>query len=95
MVICRVHAYLVVCAVAPALRFYGNSDDTLGGIILVTGGVLYLILTVVYIVIGFKKVRAWQWWMSVIAVLISLGMGFAGIFGATDGVELINGYLFV
>lgn len=75
--------------------FYGNSDDTLGGIVLVTGGVLYLILTVVYIVIGFKKVRAWQWWMSVIAVLISLGMGFAGIFGATYGVELINGYLFV
>ena len=72
--------------------FYGNSDDTLGGVILVTGSVLYLILTVVYIVIGFKKVRAWQWWMSVIAVLISLGMGFAGIFGATYGVELINGY---
>lgn len=59
------------------------------------GIVLYLILTVVYIVIGFKKVRAWQWWMSVITVLISLSMGFAGIFGATYGVELMNGSLFV
>ena len=75
--------------------FYHNSDETLGGIILVAGAVLYAILTIVYIVIGAKKVRAWQWWMGVIAVLIGTGMGFAGSFGAIYGSELINGYLFV
>ncbi len=75
--------------------FYHNSDDTLGGVILVAGAVLYVIITVAYIVIGFKKVRAWQWWMGVIAVLISAGMGFAGIFGATYGVEMFSGQLFV
>ena len=75
--------------------FYHNSDDALAGIILFAGIVVYTIISIAYIVLGAKKVRGWRWWMGIISALISAGMGFAGIFGATYGVEMFNGQLFV
>ena len=73
--------------------FYGNSDDTLAGIIMVAGLVLYVVLTIAYIVFGSKRVRGWHWWMGIVAVIVSVAMAFAGTFGAVYGSELISGNL--
>ena len=70
--------------------FYHNSDDTLEGIIILSGLVLYVILVVLYIVLGFKKVKGWRWWMSIITVIVSVAMGFVGLFAAVNGSEFIN-----
>ena len=73
--------------------FYGNSDDTLMMFFLLGGGALYLILTVVQIVVGFKKVKNWHWWDALISLVVSVVVAFAGLFGAVYGSEFINGLL--
>ena len=73
--------------------FYGNSDDTLGVIILLGGGALYLVLTVVQIVFGFKKVKNWHWWDALISFVVSAAVAFVGMFGAVYGSEFINNVL--
>ncbi|GEM_PF-2568601 len=62
--------------------FYHNSDNTLAGVILVAGFVIYLVLTASYIVFGYKKVAGWRWPVAVFAILICILMGFLGMFGA-------------
>ena len=73
--------------------FYGNSDDTFGMIILLGGGVLYLVLTVVQLVFGFKKVKNWHWWDALISLVVGVAVAFAGMFGAAYGSEFINNVL--
>ena len=70
--------------------FYGNSDESLMGMILVFGAVLYLILTLVQIGVGVKKVKEWRWWVILISLLISGAMAFLGEIIAVFGSELLN-----
>ena len=73
--------------------FYHISDDSIAGIILFIGLILYVILTVCYIILGFKKVKEWHGRMSIIAVIISAAMGFAGSLVVLYGSELLNGLI--
>ena len=70
--------------------FYGNSDDTLMGVILVLGAIIYLILTIIQIVVGAKKVKEWRAYLIPISLIVSGAAGFAGLFVAAYGSELIN-----
>ena len=60
------------------------------GMILVFGAVLYLILTLVQIGVGVKKVKEWRWWVILISLLISGAMAFLGEIIAVFGSELLN-----
>jgi len=73
--------------------FYHNSDQTLEGVILFVAFLLYAILTVCYIILGFKKVREWRWWMGIITVVISAAMGLAGMISVLYVSELIHSIL--
>lgn len=70
--------------------FYGNSDDSLMGVILVIGAALYLILTIVQIVVGIKKVKDWRWWVIPVSLLIAGAVAFIGAFVAIYGSEFLN-----
>ena len=70
--------------------FYGNSDDTIMVVILVAGAVIYLILTIVQIIVGVKKVKEWRWWVCLISLAIAGVTAFIGVFAAAYGSELLN-----
>ena len=70
--------------------FYGNSDDTIMVVILVAGAVIYLILTIVQIIVGVKKVKEWRWWVCLISLAIAGVTAFIGVFVAAYGSELLN-----
>ena len=70
--------------------FYGNSDDSLMFLVLGVGAVLYLILTIVQIVVGIKKVKGWRWWVLLVSLLISGAIAFAGESVAVYGSEFLN-----
>ena len=70
--------------------FYGNSDDTIMVVILVAGAVIYLILTIVQIIVGVKKVKEWRWWVCLISLAIAGAIAFIGVFVAAYGSELLN-----
>ena len=52
-------------------------------IVLIIGGVFYLALTVVYIIIGAKRIEYWRPWMIAVNVAIHIAMFFLGMFAAT------------
>ena len=60
--------------------FFNNNDDSLAGMILFFGAILYLVLTIIYIIIGYKKVKKWKAWMIVVSLLIGVVIGFLGAF---------------
>jgi hypothetical protein len=70
--------------------FFGNGDDSLMGIILVSGAVIYLILTLIQIGVGVKKVKGWRWWIILVSLLISGAMAFLGEVVAVFGSEFLN-----
>ena len=70
--------------------FYGNSDDTIMVVILVAGAVIYLILTIVQIIVGVKKVKEWRWWVCLISLVIAGATAFIGLFLTAYGSELLN-----
>lgn len=70
--------------------FYGNSNDSLMGVILIIGAALYLILTIVQIVVGIKKVKDWRWWVILVSLLIAVAVAFIGAFVAIYGSEFLN-----
>ena len=70
--------------------FYGNSDDTIMVVILVAGAVIYLILTIVQIIVGVKKVKEWRWWVCLISLAIAGLTAFIGVFVAAYGSEFLN-----
>ena len=70
--------------------FYGNSDGSLMGVILVIGAALYLILTIVQIVVGIKKIKDWRWWVIPVSLLIAGTVAFIGAFVAIYGSEFLN-----
>ena len=70
--------------------FYHNSDDTLAGIILVVGAAVYLVLTIVYMVLGHKKVKNWSAWMIAVSLVVSVAVGLLGSFVVIYGSEWIH-----
>ena len=70
--------------------FYGNSDNSLSGMIIFFGGVVYLVLTIVQIVIGAFKVKDWHWWVIMISLVIAGAMAFLGIFVVVYGTEFLH-----
>ncbi|MCR5593886.1 MAG: hypothetical protein K6F79_09110 [Saccharofermentans sp.] len=60
--------------------FYGNSDNTIAGIVLFVGGVLYLVLTLAQIIIGIKKVKEWRWWIILVSLLIAGASAFLSLY---------------
>lgn len=69
--------------------FYGNRDN-FAGVILVVGAAIYLLLTIIYMVIGYKKIMEWKAWIILVSMLICVGAGFLSIFIVVYGSELIN-----
>ena len=70
--------------------FYGNSNDSLMGVILIIGATLYLILTIVQIVVGIKRIKDWRWWVILVSLLIAVAVAFIGAFVAIYGSEFLN-----
>jgi len=70
--------------------FYGNSNDSLMGVFLIIGAALYLILTIVQIVVGIKKIKDWRWWVILVSLLIAVAVAFIGAFVAIYGSEFLN-----
>lgn len=66
-----------------------NDMETLSGatfspfIVLILGGIFYLILTIIYIVIGAKKIDDWRPWMIAVNIAIHIVMFFLGFLGAS------------
>jgi hypothetical protein len=46
-------------------------------------GIFYLILTIIYIVIGAKKIDDWRPWMIAVNIAIHIVMFFLGFLGAS------------
>lgn len=70
--------------------FYGNSDNSLSGMIIFFGGAVYLVLTIIQIVVGAFKVKDWHWWIILISLLIAGAMAFLGIFVVVYGTEFLH-----
>ena len=70
--------------------FYHNSDDSLSGMILCIGAIVYLILTIVQIIVGVKKVKEWRWWVILVSLLISAAAAFGGLCVVVYGTEFLN-----
>ena len=70
--------------------FYGESDNAIGGMIIVFGGAFYLILTLVHIILGAVKVKEWHWWFILISLAISAANVVAGAYVAAYGAEFLN-----
>ena len=76
---------------APFDFYHNNAEtETLEGIILFVGLIIYLILTILYMLYGYKKVENRKAWMILVSVLICAGCGFLGTFAAVYGSELIH-----
>ena len=73
-----------------AFDFYGNSDNTLFCMFLFGGAAIYLVLTIIYMVIGYKKVKDWKVWMFLMSILICVVCGCLGAAGAIYGSEWIH-----
>ena len=70
--------------------FYGNSDNSLSGLIFVIGSAIYLVLTIVQIVVGAIKVKDWHWWVILISLVIAGAVAFLGIYVVAYGTEFLN-----
>ncbi len=70
--------------------FYHNSDNSLAGMIIFGGAVIYLILTLIQIGAGVKAVKNWRWWIIPISLFIAGAIAFPGIFVVAYGTEFLN-----
>ena len=70
--------------------FYHNSDNSLAGMIIFGGAVIYLILTLIQIGVGVKAVKNWRWWMIPVSLFIAGAIAFLGIFVVAYGTEFLN-----
>ena len=52
-------------------------------ILFLSGLAVLLIFTVVYIIIGWKKVEEWRWWCILISAAINIASVIVGYWGAT------------
>jgi len=75
------------------------NDETVTGatfspfIVLLIGGAFYLALTIVYIIIGAKRMDDWRPWMIAINIVIHIVMFGLGLFAATifAAFSMVNG----
>lgn len=58
----------------------GSSDETLSLILNFGGPGLYLLITIIFIALGAKKVSGWKAWMVIFVFIISIAMAIAGFF---------------
>ena len=70
--------------------FYGNGDNSVTGMAIVIGGIVYLVLTFVQIGVGAFKVKDWHWWVILISLVIAGVMAFLGTFVVIYGTEFLN-----
>lgn len=70
--------------------FYHNSDDSLAGMIIFYGAIIYLILTIVQIIIGAKKVKNWRWWIILVSLVIAAACAFLGMCVMVYGTEFLH-----
>ena len=70
--------------------FYHNSDDTLAGMIIFYGAIAYLILTLIQIGVGVKKVKNWRWWVILVSLFIAGACAFLGMYVTAYGTEFLN-----
>lgn len=69
--------------------FFGNSSNDVAGIIMFGGSALYFVMMLVYLIIGAKKVKGWQWWMVFVSLVLSAVMAVAGIMALIYGSEFL------
>ena len=60
-----------------------DGDNTIAKIIFFGGSIFYLLLTVAYVVLGFKKVEDYGIGMAIVTVLINVATPVLGFFCAT------------
>lgn len=60
-----------------------NGDNTTAKVIILGGSIMYLLLTVAYVVLGFKKVEDYGIGMAIITVFINIFTPILGFFCAT------------
>ena len=60
-----------------------DGDNTIAKIIFIGGSIFYLLLTVAYVVLGFKKVEDYGIGMAIITVLINIATPVLALFCAT------------
>lgn len=70
--------------------FYGNGNNSVTGMAIVIGGIVYLILTFVQIGVGAFKVKDWHWWVILISLVIAGAVAFLGICVVVYGTEFLN-----
>ena len=70
--------------------FYGNSGSSVTGVIIVIGFALYMVLTIVQIVIGARKVKNWHWWIIPVSLAVGAATAFLGLFVTVYSTEFLN-----
>lgn len=68
----------------------GKGSDELAGMLIVAGVAIYFVITIIYMVIGHKKVKNWKAWMIIVSILISVAVGFLGMISSVFIPEWIN-----
>ncbi len=59
----------------------GKTDARFFSFVFFSGIGYYLVLTVAYIILGYKKISDWRPWMIMVSVIISVVAGFLGGYG--------------
>ena len=65
-----------------AVNAAGSGDSTMSLAITFGGPGLYLLLTIIYIVFGSKKVSRWKGFLVIFVIIFTLGMVVAGFYAA-------------
>lgn len=78
------------CIKNASFDFYHNSDNSLSGMIIFFGAIVYLILTLVQIGIGVKKVKNWRWWVILVSLVIAGACAFLGMYVMAYGTEFLH-----
>ena len=66
-----------------------DGDNSIAAVMLFGGGAFYLLLTIAYIVLGYKKVADFGVALIVVAIVINIVMLILGFFGATATSSLL------
>lgn len=68
----------------------GTGDATTSLLMTVGGPGLYLLLTIVYMVFGSKKVSRWKGYLVILVILFTLAMAVAGFYAATAAAPYLS-----
>lgn len=70
----------------------GDGDATTSLIMTVGGPGLYLLLTIVYMVFGSRKVSRWRGYLIIVVILFTLAMAVAGFYAASFSAPYLAGW---